>query len=303
MRHIVDCFLYSPLVFFLKCRLAEIVLIVFEVDSCYVVSCLNSGIALILSIDTDRKSLEPDVLCSTVICHVGLFCPAYSGHILSRLFDVKHNCIGISFADAVGSHQPYKPAIACYRQNCVVIYRLPCAVFTCRADLKITSDIRISCRNYLRKLERYRLSECELVNRTYLTDLRYACPDSVEIHILIYAVELLSRFKHAARAVCLGIPSHENETVARDVVHEVLYHISEVRNALAFYRNFSAGVLMVSDNAALSRNYSCAPVLSCLLYCKPVAAGGAVSVDLEVFPEKDVGEPAAFCEHPVHIVA
>ena len=82
------------------------------------------------------------------------------------------NCVGVCFAHAVGSYQSDQPAVACYRQNRVMTYGLPCAVFAGRTDLKITGNVRISGGNYLRQLERYRLSEGELFNRAYFTDLR-----------------------------------------------------------------------------------------------------------------------------------
>ena len=236
-----------------------------------------------------------------VICHVSILCPAHAGHVLGRLLDMKLYSVGHCLAHAVGSAKPDQPAVAPYRQDRVVIDGLPCSLFACRAYFEISCHVRVAGRDYLRELERYRLSESELVNRTHLSDLRRARPDSVQIEVLVYIVDLLSRLQGSSCSVRLGIPSDEDESLARCSVHRILYHVSEVRHGLALGSDVPSGVFVIDDHAALSRYDPCAPVLAGLLDSESVAGCSAVSGKAEFLAEKNVREPCAFCEHPVHV--
>ena len=220
---------------------------------------------------SDRKPLDPYVLRCAVVCHIAVFSPAYARHILGSLLDPELNGIGNRFAHTVGSAESYEPAVALYRQDGIVVYRLPCAFFSVRADLQIAGNIRVSGRNDLRQLERYRLSECELVNRTHFSDLRCAGPYSIQVEVLVDIVELLARLQHSARSVSLGVPSDENELLSRCSIHRILDHVPEIRDSLPLCRDIPACILMIDDHAALCGDDSCSSVFTGFLDCESVA--------------------------------
>ena len=113
-----------------------------------------------------------------------------------------------------------------------MVYRLPCALFSVRADLKVAGYIRVSGRNDLRQFERYRLSEGELINRTHLSDLRCARPYGIQVEILIDIIDLLAWLEHGARTVSLGVPSDEDKLFTRRRIHRILDQVSEIRDCL-----------------------------------------------------------------------